>query len=87
MWEYPLRPDSRTVDVHVAQLQAKLGPDSPIRAVRGIGYAATRRDRACEALIRRGTTGHGVGERHGECTAIARTDAARVLGGYPVSGG
>jgi DNA-binding response OmpR family regulator len=31
---------SRTVDVHVAQLRAKLGPASPIRTVRGIGYAA-----------------------------------------------
>jgi DNA-binding response OmpR family regulator len=31
---------SRTVDVHVAQLRAKLGDDSPIRTVRGVGYAA-----------------------------------------------
>jgi DNA-binding response OmpR family regulator len=31
---------SRTVDVHVAQLRAKLGEDSPIRTVRGVGYAA-----------------------------------------------
>jgi DNA-binding response OmpR family regulator len=30
----------RTVDVHVAQLRAKLGEQSPIRTVRGIGYAA-----------------------------------------------
>lgn len=30
----------RTVDVHIAQLRAKLGPHSPIRTVRGIGYAA-----------------------------------------------
>ncbi|MFA1542262.1 response regulator transcription factor [Actinomadura monticuli] len=29
---------SRTVDVHVAQLRAKLGEASPIRTVRGIGY-------------------------------------------------
>ncbi|MBW8481075.1 winged helix-turn-helix transcriptional regulator [Actinomadura parmotrematis] len=29
---------SRTVDVHVAQLRAKLGGDSPIRTVRGVGY-------------------------------------------------
>ncbi|MFC9974072.1 winged-helix domain-containing protein [Spirillospora sp. NPDC127200] len=29
---------SRTVDVHVAQLRAKLGADSPIRTVRGVGY-------------------------------------------------
>ncbi|WP_067487695.1 winged helix-turn-helix transcriptional regulator [Actinomadura hibisca] len=29
---------SRTVDVHVAQLRAKLGAESPIRTVRGVGY-------------------------------------------------
>jgi DNA-binding response OmpR family regulator len=30
----------RTVDVHVAQLRAKLGDASPIRTTRGVGYAA-----------------------------------------------
>lgn len=30
----------RTVDVHVAQLRAKLGDASPIRTSRGVGYAA-----------------------------------------------
>lgn len=30
---------TRTVDVHVAQLRAKLGDASPIRTVRGVGYA------------------------------------------------
>ena len=29
---------SRTVDVHVAQLRAKLGKDCPIETVRGVGY-------------------------------------------------
>jgi len=29
---------SRTVDVHVAQLRAKLGDDCPIETVRGVGY-------------------------------------------------
>ena len=33
----------RTVDVHVAQLRAKLGAASPIRTVRGVGYAAEAR--------------------------------------------
>lgn len=33
---------SRTVDVHIAQLRAKLGPDCPIRTVRGVGYGADR---------------------------------------------
>jgi DNA-binding response OmpR family regulator len=33
---------SRTVDVHVAQVRAKLGDASPIRTVRGVGYAAER---------------------------------------------
>ncbi len=31
---------SRTVDVHVAQLRAKLGSASPIQTVRGVGYRA-----------------------------------------------
>jgi DNA-binding response OmpR family regulator len=30
---------SRTVDVHIAQLRSKLGEHSPIRTVRGVGYA------------------------------------------------
>jgi len=30
---------SRTVDVHVAQLRAKLGPQAPIRTHRGVGYS------------------------------------------------
>jgi DNA-binding response OmpR family regulator len=30
---------SRTIDVHIAQLRSKLGPASPIRTVRGVGYA------------------------------------------------
>ncbi len=29
----------RTVDVHIAQLRAKLGGDSPIRTSRGVGYS------------------------------------------------
>ncbi|WP_242902077.1 winged helix-turn-helix transcriptional regulator [Actinomadura terrae] len=33
---------SRTVDVHVAQLRAKLGEDNPIRTVRGVGYVLDR---------------------------------------------
>lgn len=31
---------TRTVDVHIAQLRAKLGALSPLRTVRGIGYVA-----------------------------------------------
>ena len=33
----------RTVDVHVAQLRAKLGAAAPLRTVRGVGYAADER--------------------------------------------
>ncbi|MCO5967300.1 response regulator transcription factor [Actinoallomurus soli] len=32
----------RTVDVHIAQLRAKLGAGSPLRTVRGVGYVADR---------------------------------------------
>jgi DNA-binding response OmpR family regulator len=40
VWGYAAAAGTRTVDVHVAQLRAKLGPDTPIRTVRGVGYAA-----------------------------------------------
>jgi DNA-binding response OmpR family regulator len=39
VWGYQVS-GTRTVDVHVAQLRAKLGSASPIRTVRGVGYAA-----------------------------------------------
>jgi DNA-binding response OmpR family regulator len=40
VWGYAAAAGTRTVDVHVAQLRAKLGEASPIRTVRGTGYAA-----------------------------------------------
>ena len=40
VWGYSAPGGSRTVDVHVAQLRAKLGTASPLRTVRGVGYAA-----------------------------------------------
>jgi DNA-binding response OmpR family regulator len=40
VWGYAATAGTRTVDVHVAQLRAKLGPRAPIRTVRGVGYAA-----------------------------------------------
>jgi DNA-binding response OmpR family regulator len=42
VWGYAAAAGTRTVDVHVAQLRGKLGPASPIRTVRGAGYAAER---------------------------------------------
>jgi DNA-binding response OmpR family regulator len=43
VWGYAAAAGTRTVDVHVAQLRAKLGDASPIRTVRGTGYAAESR--------------------------------------------
>ncbi len=40
VWGYAAAAGTRTVDVHVAQVRAKLGPASPIRTVRGVGYSA-----------------------------------------------
>lgn len=40
IWDYPADDGTRTVDVHVAQIRAKLGSASPIRTVRGVGYSA-----------------------------------------------
>jgi DNA-binding response OmpR family regulator len=40
VWGYGAGAGTRTVDVHVAQVRAKLGPGAPLRTVRGVGYAA-----------------------------------------------
>ncbi|UQX88504.1 response regulator transcription factor [Jatrophihabitans telluris] len=40
VWGYSAIAGVRTVDVHVAQVRAKLADASPIRTVRGVGYAA-----------------------------------------------
>jgi DNA-binding response OmpR family regulator len=40
VWGYSSSAGTRTVDVHIAQLRAKLGPDCPVRTVRGVGYSA-----------------------------------------------
>ncbi|WP_370948165.1 response regulator [Amycolatopsis sp. cg5] len=42
VWGYAASAGTRTVDVHIAQLRAKLGDHSPIRTVRGIGYSADK---------------------------------------------
>ena len=43
VWGYAPVAGTRTVDVHVAQLRGKLGETSPVRTVRGVGYAAEER--------------------------------------------
>jgi DNA-binding response OmpR family regulator len=40
VWGYDTAAGQRTVDVHVAQVRAKLGRHDVIRTVRGVGYAA-----------------------------------------------
>jgi DNA-binding response OmpR family regulator len=39
VWGYSSAAGTRTVDVHIAQVRAKLGEASPVRTVRGVGYA------------------------------------------------
>jgi DNA-binding response OmpR family regulator len=39
VWGYSSSAATRTVDVHIAQLRSKLGEASPVRTVRGVGYA------------------------------------------------
>jgi len=39
VWGYAAASGLRTVDVHIAALRSKLGAASPIRTVRGVGYA------------------------------------------------
>jgi DNA-binding response OmpR family regulator len=43
VWGYAAVLGTRTVDVHVAQVRAKLGDASPIRTVRGVGYSVDER--------------------------------------------
>ena len=38
VWGYAAAMGTRTVDVHVAELRAKLGDELRIRTVRGVGY-------------------------------------------------
>ncbi|MEI2732688.1 MAG: response regulator transcription factor [Dermatophilaceae bacterium] len=40
-WGYDSAAGERTVDVHVAQVRAKIGPHEVIRTVRGVGYAGS----------------------------------------------
>ncbi len=40
VWGYAAMVNTRTVDVHVAQLRGKLGEHNIIRTVRGVGYGA-----------------------------------------------
>ena len=42
VWGYSSVVGTRTVDVHVAQLRAKFGEQSPIRTVRGVGYSVDK---------------------------------------------
>ena len=42
VWGYSAAGGVRTVDVHIAQVRAKLGEASPIRTVRGVGYAVDK---------------------------------------------
>jgi DNA-binding response OmpR family regulator len=46
VWGYDTAVGQRTVDVHVAQVRAKLGRHDVIRTVRGVGYAAQQPDHA-----------------------------------------
>jgi DNA-binding response OmpR family regulator len=43
VWGYSFPADTRTVDVHIRQLRAKLGDRAPIRTIRGVGYKADDR--------------------------------------------
>jgi DNA-binding response OmpR family regulator len=42
VWGYAPAASMRTVDVHIAQVRAKLGAASPVRTVRGVGYSAEK---------------------------------------------
>jgi DNA-binding response OmpR family regulator len=43
VWGYAFPADTRTVDVHIRQVRAKLGDRAPIVTIRGVGYKADDR--------------------------------------------
>jgi two-component system, OmpR family, response regulator len=57
VWGYSFPADTRTVDVHIRQLRAKLGDHAPIVTIRGVGYKAD--DKPPQ---RPGTPGAGPGD-------------------------
>jgi DNA-binding response OmpR family regulator len=52
VWGYDSSAGQRTVDVHVAQVRAKLGDHDVIRTVRGVGYAAQQPARTSGSATR-----------------------------------
>lgn len=49
VWGYAAMVNTRTVDVHVAQLRSKLGDHNVIRTVRGVGYGAEANESHADA--------------------------------------
>jgi DNA-binding response OmpR family regulator len=49
VWGYAAMVNTRTVDVHVAQLRGKLGENNIIRTVRGVGYGAEASESGSDA--------------------------------------
>lgn len=49
VWGYAAMVNTRTVDVHVAQLRGKLGDHNVIRTVRGVGYGAEANESSADA--------------------------------------
>jgi DNA-binding response OmpR family regulator len=61
VWGYSFPADTRTVDVHIRQLRAKLGDRAPIVTIRGVGYKADTRTPAAphgagQAAVSRGAS-------------------------------
>lgn len=66
VWGYSPSGRVRTVDVHIAQVRAKLGAACPIRTVRGVGYASER-------------PGQRPGQRRGRARRV-NSDPPRISG-------
>ena len=49
VWGYAAMVNTRTVDVHVAQLRGKMGDHNVIRTVRGVGYGAEANESGTDA--------------------------------------
>jgi DNA-binding response OmpR family regulator len=86
VWGYDFFGGTRTVDVHVRRLRAKLGPEHEqlIATVRNVGYKFVRPVRNMSSQER---TGQGQVARHDAKTADADADAGSGWAAAGSSGG
>lgn len=80
VWGYAAMVNTRTVDVHVAQLRGKLGENNIIRTVRGVGYGAGERVRPrCRDAPNEVLSGSASSDNHSRSSLGLRTVLVTTL--------